>query len=107
MSTVQQEVYDKLRRQLLLGRYRPGQRLAESQLATDLKVNRNPVREALLKLTGEGLLERQAGVGCRVAKVDAKLFRELLQLRESIEGTAACLAAPLIREVDLIRLEHE
>jgi DNA-binding GntR family transcriptional regulator len=107
MDTVQQEVYGTIRKRLLSGKYKAGERLAESKLADELGVNRNPVREALLTLTGEGFLERRSGVGCRVAKIDAKLFGELMQLRESIEGTAARLAAPIISEIDLIRLEHE
>src|SRR5436190_15366100 len=107
MDTVQQEVYGQIRQRLLSGKYKAGQRLAESKLAEELGVKRNPVREALLTLTGEGFIERRSGVGCRVAKVDFDLFRELLQLREMIEGMAARLAAPVISQVDLIRLEHE
>jgi DNA-binding GntR family transcriptional regulator len=107
MATVQQEVYETIRGQLLAGRYSPGQKMGEQRLAATLGVNRNPVREALLKLAGEGLLHRQAGVGCRVAKLDVELFRDVWQLRESVEGMAARLAAGRIKPVEIIRLEHQ
>jgi DNA-binding GntR family transcriptional regulator len=107
MSTVQEEVYETLRGHLLAGRFRPGQKLGEQWLATELGVKRNPVREALLKLTGEGFLQRQAGTGCRVAKVDVELFRDAWELRMSVEGMAARLAAERIQPVQLIRLEHQ
>ena len=76
-------------------------------MAIELGVNRNPVREALLKLAGEGFLHRQAGSGCRVANVDVELFRDAWQLREVVEGMAARLAAERITPVEIIRLEHQ
>jgi DNA-binding GntR family transcriptional regulator len=107
MSTVQQEVYETIRGQLLSGRFRPGQKLGEEKLAAELGVNRNPVREALLKLAGEGFVERHAGLGCRVAKIDVELLSEAWQLRESVEGMAARLAARRMQPVEMMRLEHE
>lgn len=107
MSSLQQEVYETIRGRLLSGQWRPGQKLGEQKLAAELGVNRNPVREALLKLTGEGLLERHAGLGCRVARMDIDILRGLWQLRESLEGMGARLAAERIAPVQLMRLEHE
>jgi DNA-binding GntR family transcriptional regulator len=107
MSTLQQEVYETIRHRLLSGGYRSGQKLVEKKLASELGVNRNPVREALLKLTGEGLLERQAGVGCRVAKQGIDLLCDAWQLRESVEGMAARIAATRMTEAGLLRLQHE
>jgi DNA-binding GntR family transcriptional regulator len=107
MITVQQEVYETIRHRLLSGGYRSGQQLAEKRLASELGVNRNPVREALLKLTGEGLLERQAGVGCRVAKHGIDLLCDTWQLRESVEGMGARIAATTMTDAEMLRIQHE
>src|SRR3954467_4823515 len=107
MVTVQQEVYETIRGRLLSGGYRSGQKLEQKKVASELGVNRNPVREALLKLSGEGLLEREAGVGCRVAKHGIDLLCDAWQLRESVEGMGARIAASTMTGAELLRLQHE
>src|SRR5688500_18233735 len=96
MSSLQQEVYETIRDQLVHGRWRSGEKLPEEKLAAVLGVNRNSVREALLKLAGEGFLERQVGTGCRVAPLDARAMKDLWELRMAIEGMACRLAAKLM-----------
>jgi len=107
MSSVQQEVYENIREQLLRGRWAPGEKLAEEKLAAEIGVNRNPVREALLKLAGEGFLERNVGTGCRVARADARTFKDVWELRQAVEGMACRLAAQTITDAELARIEHE
>ena len=107
MSVLQKEVYESIRSRLLNGHWNAGDRLREETLAAELKVKRHPVREALFKLSSEGLLERETGLGCRVGRADAKTVEHLWELRESLEGMAARLAARRMEEMQLIRLEHE
>src|SRR5436190_21339608 len=107
MSSVQQEVYETIREQLLRGRWTPGEKLPEEKLAAEIGVNRNPVREALLKLAGEGFLERAVGTGCRVARADARRFQDMSELRQAVEGMACRLAAQNVDDAQLVRIEHE
>ena len=107
MPTVQESVYRRLREELIKGQWKGGQSLSEPKLAARFGVNRNPVREALLRLAAEGLLERSPGIGCRVPRWDIGALSDMYQLREAIEGMAARLAAERVDRVLLMRMEHE
>ncbi len=56
-------------------------------------MSRTPVREALRRLQSEGMVEHAPGGGLAVARHDLRAVTELYDLRESLEGTAAALAA--------------
>ena len=107
MSTTQENVYNKIKELLYSGRWKSGERLAEVKIAEELEVSRNPIREALLRLASEGLIERIPGVGCRVAEVTEQTITDMYQLREALEGMAARLAAERISDATLIRLRQE
>ena len=107
MQTAQESVYRRLRDELINGQWKGGESLSEPKLAARFGVNRNPVREALLRLAAEGLLERSPGVGCRVPRWDIDAVSDMYQLREAIEGMAARLAAERVDRVLLLRMEHE
>jgi DNA-binding GntR family transcriptional regulator len=109
VSTQQDLIYHRIRQRLLNGEWRPGQRMVEQTLAAELGVNRNPVREALLKLAGEGFLERQPGSGCRVMHIGLDQLTHLYEARAAIETAAARLAARRLTPAQLERLraEHE
>jgi DNA-binding GntR family transcriptional regulator len=55
-SLLSQEVYDQLRKMILSGKFKKGQRLVEEKLAHRLNVSRNPVHIALLRLRDENLV---------------------------------------------------
>lgn len=107
MGTVQEQIYRTIRQHLIQGRWRPREKLSEEPLAAELGVNRNPVREALIKLAGEGWLERSPGAGCRVVGVDRQQIGHMMRLREAVEGMAARLAATSADDVQLLRIEQE
>lgn len=75
------------------GRLAPGQRLVATDLATDLAISGGTLREALRKLTGEGLVVVEPHRGAVVRRLDAADIREIFELRAVIEGLAARLAA--------------
>ena len=105
--TLQQNVYHEIRDKLTDGCWGPGEKLSEAKLAKELGVNRNPVREALLKLASEGLLERTPNLGCRVALVNTQSLIYIYQLREALETAAARLAATTIQSAQLLEIEHQ
>ena len=65
-NQVREAVYRHLKDLLLSGRFSPGERLSEPLLAQELGVSRTPVREALMRLAEEGLVELVPGKGARV-----------------------------------------
>jgi DNA-binding GntR family transcriptional regulator len=86
-------VLEEIRRRIIAGGYSPGQRVFEDQIAADLDVTRNPVREALQALAGEGFIELEPRRGARVAVVSQTRAGELFEVREVLEGLVASLAA--------------
>lgn len=86
-----QQVYDSLIDAVLDRRIAPGDRLIMDQLADALGVSRTPVRDALLRLESEGLIEATGRRGYEVRAVGDREVLELYQAREAIEGHAIVL----------------
>lgn len=85
-------VYTALRTRLSTGRYAPGDRLAEVELADELGVSRTPVREALQRLSADGLVAR-SGRSAVVAGLSDKERGDLFRVRAVLETLAARTAA--------------
>ena len=86
-------VADELRRGILTGRRKPGDRLVEDRLSAELGVSRVPIREALRLLAAEGLVDVQPRRGASVAEFSAEVARDLVEVRAMLEGLNARLAA--------------
>jgi DNA-binding GntR family transcriptional regulator len=91
--SLSQRVAEELRRSILTNRRRPGDRLIEDRLSEELGVSRIPVREALRVLAGEGLVEVQPRRGASVADISPEVARDLVEVRATLEGLNARLAA--------------
>ena len=89
-------VYDEVQRRIVDGRLQQGQRIFEDQLAQELDVSRNPVREALQALQSEGFVELEPRRGARVAVITAERANELFELREALEGMVARFDAAVV-----------
>ena len=87
------EVADQLRRLILTGRRKPGDRLVEDKLSIELGVSRVPIREALRTLAAEGLVEIPPRRGASVAALSPDVARDLVEVRATLEGLNARLAA--------------
>jgi DNA-binding GntR family transcriptional regulator len=85
--------YTTMREILREGRLKPGEHLPETDIADWLGISRTPVREAVRRLISEGLLANGPWNGAIVAEPDFQQLVELYAVRESLEGTAAALAA--------------
>jgi DNA-binding GntR family transcriptional regulator len=92
---------DLIREAIVDGRLLPGQRLKEVELARELGISRTPVREALLMLQAEGLVDAAPNRGAVVRSHDAGDLEDLYQLRALLEGFAARRAAANITEAAL------
>ena len=97
---------DVIREAIMDGRLAPGQRLKEEELARELGISRTPVREALLILQTDGLVEATPNRGATVRAYDADGLGDLYMLRAALEGVAARLAAERVTERDLVRLRR-
>lgn len=88
-----ENAYTAIRTQILLGERAGGEWLREGDLATALGVSRTPVREALRRLTAEGLVQHERNRGVRVATWSARDLDEIFSLRSVLEPWASSLAA--------------
>jgi len=93
-------VYGHLRRAVLDGEIAPGERLGEAELGERLGVSRTPIREAIMRLTQEGLLVAEANKGVRVRTVSAAEAQGTYVVREELDGLAAALAARAHTDAD-------
>ena len=96
---------------LLSGRWKPGERIVERRIATELKVSQAPVREALRELESLRLIETVPNKGARVRDFGVEDMAEIYPVRAGLELVAAQLAAtslaedpsPLEREVEALQ----
>lgn len=107
-ATLSDEVYERLRDEIVKGLIRPNERLVEVDLAERLGVSRTPIRESLKRLSADGLIH-----GGRhhlvVRKHAPSEIREIYESRAALEGFAARLAAERAgkEELDAIASFHE
>lgn len=108
-NTLSQQVYSHLRAGILDNTYRPGSPLPEEAMAEKLNVSRVPVREALRRLSAEGLVIIKPRQGATVTELTAKQFLDAYQVREALEVLAVRLAVPKLTADDLAELDalHE
>lgn len=89
------DVYSIIRRAITRGRYPPGWRLSEREMAMECKSSRTPVREALRLLMQDGLVVYKPRRGYRVIQISVDRARHVMVVREALEGLAARLASQL------------
>lgn len=92
-GSLREQVAQTLRGLLISGRLEPGTLCSVPRLAAEFAVSATPVREALLDLAGEGLLEPVRNKGFRVTEVDDRTLDELAELRSFIEVPAMVAVA--------------
>ena len=85
--------YDTLRERILDNAYPPGHRALEAELAAELGISRTPLREALVRLEREGLVEVIPRHGMRVLPISPTDMREVYEILSALESMAAELVA--------------
>lgn len=97
-------VAERIEAAIISGSLEPGSRLSEQALALSLGVSRGPLREAIRRLEGRKLLERTPNIGVRVAALSLRDLKDLLEVREALEGMACGLAAQNMTETEIAAL---
>lgn len=91
--TAADKTFYNLRTDIVEGRITAGSKLSEAELSTKYGVSRAVIREAISRLVSCHIVERKANIGARVVALTPEGLIELYQVRESLEGMAARLAA--------------
>ncbi|MFC6487810.1 GntR family transcriptional regulator [Nitratireductor sp. GCM10026969] len=100
------EVFEGLKRAIMLGEAAPGETLLELELAEYFGCSQGPVREALLNLQDEGLVVRMGHRGTRVSDCTRDEAVEMFRLRHGIETRGICRAVQRINDKALDDLRH-
>lgn len=99
-------VYYSLRKNIISLNLKPGEVLSVKDIAEKLNVSRSPVRDALIKLEKEGLVNIIPQKGTIVSKIDLKRVAEERFLRESLEENTIKLFVKAFKESDIQILRH-
>lgn len=99
------EVYDSLRRAIVAGTLRPGQRVVEAEIARQMGISRAPLREAIRQLEQEGLLVSNPRRGTTVVQLTRADVEEVYTLRADLEARAIRRAICRLTADDLAELE--
>lgn len=91
-------VFNTLRKAILTGELKPGERLMEIHLAKKLGVSRTPIREAIHKLALEGLVTMEPRKGAEVAQITEKSMQDVLEVRRTLDALCVELACERISE---------
>ena len=87
----QDYAYDRMKHAIISGVFPPEKLLVERELCEMLGVSRTPVREALRRLSSEGLVESHPGRGMFVTRLNAADARQIYELKEALERMAVRL----------------
>jgi DNA-binding GntR family transcriptional regulator len=90
---------------IAIGALQPGERLDETRLSARFSVSRTPVREALSRLTAQGILVQGPGRGVRVADYTRAELAEMLEAMHEIEVACARIAAQRLTLLDRAAIE--
>jgi DNA-binding GntR family transcriptional regulator len=104
--TASERAYVELRRRILDGRLPAGMKLKETELASELGISRTPVRDALSRLTAEGLLDFRPNVGATVAVWSETQIEHVFRIRAMLEPYASEIAAIQIRGEEIADLQE-
>jgi len=107
------QIYGIVRRLIVTGRLRPGDVVSEPLIAQRLGVSRTPVREAVKRLSDEGLIDVYAQSGTFVTDISRRAIEEAFVIRAALELESVARAAPLMDDrhaanlTDIMRRHEE
>jgi DNA-binding GntR family transcriptional regulator len=104
-STTASAIYRDLQRQIVTMVLKPGTALGEQMLANRYGVSRTPVREAIIRLSEEGLVDVLPQQGTFVSRLDIALIPEAVVIRQALEGATARHAARIATTADISHLD--
>lgn len=100
-SRLSETLRETLEERIVTGKYLPGMRLDETELANEFGMSRTPVREALLQLANRGLIEMRPRRGAIVTEASPERLYEMFEVMAELEAMCARLAARRHTAADL------
>lgn len=104
-KTLKDHVYEYIEEQIKSGSLLPEQKIDETTICNALNISRTPVREALIQLAAEEIIENRARKGFAVKQLTTRDVEELYGIIGALDGMAAKLACPKLNEKDFRDME--
>lgn len=104
-STSASAIYDDLQTAIVTMKLKPGTALSEQMLAHRYQVSRTPVREAIIRLSKEGLVDVRPQQGTFVSRLDIAVIPEAVVIRQALEGATVAEAARVATDDDVALLD--
>lgn len=104
-NNMQHQAYLEISRRIMHSDYAPGDKISENSLEKDLNLGRTPIREALIRLRKDGLIEVIPQSGTYVSKIDLTVATNARFVRESIERKVMVEAAAKAKTADIRNLQ--
>lgn len=95
-----EQLREIIEERIATGKYLPGMRLDETELATEFEVSRTPVREALIQLAFSGLIDMRPRRGAIVAEITPQKLCEMFEVMAELEAMCGRLAARRLTDAD-------
>lgn len=105
-KTLREEVVIVLRKRILNGEIKPGERIKELEISKELNISRGPVREALRQIEQEGLVTYSPNKGCTVKTISPSDMTEVYLIRSTLEALAVKIYSGNMRESTIAKLER-
>src|SRR5262249_53448979 len=104
-GTLSDKIFQALAKDILSGALAPGLRLDEPSMCRKFDVSRTPIREALRRLSGTGLVDAAPRRGVTVARIDVDQLTDMIEARAELEGLCARLSAVRMTALEKKQLE--
>ena len=105
-QTLREKILETIRESILKGQLKPGEKVAEPELAERFGISRTPIREAFRQLESEGYLTVIPRKGAVVTALSERAVEEFYAIKSILEGYAAQMAAENMSEKDIEKLEQ-
>lgn len=105
VTNINEKIYDWLKKRIITCTYPPGHKLNIRQLGKDLGVSQTPIKDALFRLAGEGLIEISSRKGTYVKEVTDQDIAEIYDTRLILESGAGEIIATGITDEQIMELE--
>jgi DNA-binding GntR family transcriptional regulator len=105
-QTLREKILETIRESILKGQLKPGEKVAEPELAERFGISRTPIREAFRQLESEGYLTVIPRKGAVVTALSERAVEEFYAIKSILEGYAAQMAAENMTDKDIEKLEQ-
>ena len=100
-----EDIADSIKAAIIKGKFKPGEKISEGDLAESMGISRTPLREAFRKLENEGFIEIIPRKGAVVTGISLREVNDLYEIKSTLEGLAARLASANMKDKDIKKLE--